>query len=88
MKKDRTIFSSSSIEGEVIIVLTEQEARALHEMSRYSLSSFIEWFYKNLGTHYIKPHEPGLKSLWGKLKKELPPHLNKFDRARKALDEK
>lgn len=79
------IQSASTLQVEVVLRLTEAEARALKEITGYGIDPFLKWFYEKLGTHYMKPHESGLRSLFETIKRELPPHLNKADRARKAF---
>ena len=79
------INSVSSIELDVTIKLNESEARALLTITSYGHQPFIDWFYKNLGKSYLKPHETGLVSLFETIKRELPKHLNKADDARKLL---
>ncbi|MBA4852066.1 hypothetical protein H1R81_16760 [Emticicia sp. BO119] len=69
----------------VIFKLTEEEARALYNMTVYGADPFVKWFYSNLGKHYLKPHEDGLRSLFNTIKKELPPHFDKIDKVRKSI---
>jgi hypothetical protein len=58
------IRSASKITATVQLELTEEEARALYNITVYGVKPFTEWFYRNLGKHYLKPHEEGLKSLF------------------------
>lgn len=82
------IKSSGSIEGKVLLILSEDEARALEAICGYGPNRFVEWFYKNLGKHYLKPHENGMRSLFETVRKELPLHLSKFSKAREIFNSK
>lgn len=77
--------SSVSIKVSVNLKLSEQEARALHMMTVYGPNMFLQWFYKNLGKAYLKPHEDGLISLFNVIKKELPSQLDRVDKIREAV---
>ena len=81
------IRSQSKVTSEVVLVLTEEEARALYNIVGYGHKPFTDWFYENLGKNYLKPHEQGLISLFETIKKELPQHLSRIDKARKVFSE-
>ena len=49
------VKTNSKIEVNVVLTLTEEEARALKNITVYGNKPFLEWFYKNLGKHYLKP---------------------------------
>ncbi len=74
--------SNSVIGGQVILVLEEGEARALEAICGYGPDVFVKWFYKNLGQHYLKPHEDAMRSLFASVRDNLPYHLHKLDKAR------
>lgn len=80
------ILSTSSVEINVILKLTEEEARALYNITGYGPKHFLDWFYKHLGKHYLKPHERGLISLFKTIQAELPQHLKRADEARKVFN--
>lgn len=82
----KTVRSSAKIEGRVLLSLTEEEARALDAIVGYGPNEFVKWFYKNLGTVYLKPHEIAMRSLFETLRTELPQHLSKFDKARNVFE--
>lgn len=84
---DKIRVSASSIELEVTIRLTEMEARCLLKMSQYGSEPYIKWFKENLSENELKGIEPGIKSLFNKLRSELPPHLNQVGKARELLSE-
>ena len=70
---------------DVAIKLTEAEMRALDALAGYGFDAFIEFFYKYMGTAYMKPHEAGLASLFDTIRSELPPILRRVDAAKKGL---
>lgn len=49
---------------EIVIALTEAEARALEALAGYGADPFLKVFYKSMGRHYLEPHEEGLRSLF------------------------
>lgn len=79
------IKSKASITGQVVLILSEEEARALDAIVGYGPKLFVEWFYKTHGKHYLKPHENGMVSLFDTCRQELPRHLKKFDDARSVF---
>lgn len=79
------IKSSSKVDINITLTLSEEEAKALYNMTVYGSKHFTDWFYQHLGKFYLKPHEKGLESLFETIKKELPKHLDKAKEARKAL---
>ncbi len=81
------IKSESEVKLEVVLVLSEAEARALHAMTVYGTKSFLEVFYAKLGKDAMQPYEKGISSLFETVKKELPPHLKKMSDIRKMLKE-
>lgn len=76
------INSTSNMDFQVILKLTEQEARALNAITVYGADQFLEFFYKSLGKAYLQPHESGVKSLFATIGSELPKHISKFDKCR------
>jgi hypothetical protein len=80
------VKSSSTVKLSVTLVLTEEEAIALNEMTKYGIDSFLKGYYKYLGKHYMKPHEKGMRSLFNTIDKELPSHLRRISDARKIFD--
>jgi len=85
---ENKIKSTSQFEFQVILVLTESEARALQVFTEYGTKVFLEVFYKYLGKEPLVPHEKGVISLFETIKSELPKHLNKFDKMRNIWKEK
>lgn len=83
-----TVRSIAKIEGNVVLYLTEGEARALDAIVGYGADAFVKWFYANLGKHYLKPHEMAMRSFFDTCRRELPKHLSKFDEARQVFEGK
>ena len=82
------VKSSSSIEIDITLSITEDEARALLDLAGYGIDKFLETFYTRLGKHYLSKHEAGIRTLFGSMNTILPVHLNRIDRARSAFDKK
>lgn len=59
-----TIERRATIEAQMTILLNEQEIGALEALSGYNTDKFLGFFYKNLGTTFLKPYEKGLRSLF------------------------
>lgn len=76
----------AKIEGKVLIELSEEEARALLNITVYGVDPFLKWFYKNLGTSYLRSHENGLRSLFKSIG-TVKQHLDKIDKARKIFNQ-
>jgi hypothetical protein len=79
--------SISNFTFEVILKLSEKEARALKAITEYGIKNFTEVFYEKLGKSVLAPYEDGLKELFETAKEELPKHLSKFDKVRKVWTE-
>jgi hypothetical protein len=64
--------------------LSEGDLMALDALVGYGTDSFLECFYKNLGSSYLKPHEQNLRDLFAKIE-HMRPEIDKIKQARKAL---
>lgn len=82
------IKSVSTFEVKINLELTEVEARALEAITVYGTKSFLDYFYRDLGKHYLQPHEKGVYSLFETIKSELPKHLNKANEIREIIKNK
>lgn len=80
------ILSKAEVHFEVVLKLSEEEARALDAIVGYGPDRFVEWFYKNLGKHYLKPHEQGMRSLFDTCRKELGYRLHDIKAMREAIN--
>lgn len=58
------VIGSGEIKGEVTLLLSEAEAKALDALVGYGPEPFLKVFYEHLGKAYLQPHERGLKSLF------------------------
>lgn len=76
------VNSTSQFDIQVILKLTEQEARALKAITEYGTKEFLKCFYEHLGKVALEPYQSGLESLSETIKKELPKHLNRADDVR------
>ena len=68
--------------------LNEAEMGALDALAGYGIDSFLKVFYDRLGKAYLQPYEAGLRSLFEKIRKEIPPALSKVEQARKAIEKR
>lgn len=66
--------------------ISEAEARALNGLTGYDFDSFVRTFYEKLGTHYLRPHEDGLRQFFESIRENIPPILARADAARKAFN--
>ena len=76
-----------SISGNISIVLTEMEARALEGMIAYGPDNFLDMFYSHLGKAYLKEYESGVRKLFLGVQDIISPMLLKIERVRKTLNE-
>lgn len=81
------IISQSKQEFTVTLKMSEDEARALHDITAYGYKAFMEVFREKLGQHYIDKHEKGAKSLFETVYTIMPQHFHKMDKARKAFND-
>lgn len=74
-----------SVKLDLTLRLTEAEARALDALVGYGFEPFRDTFYQHLGSHYLEPHEEGLKTLFESVRQFLPGILSRMDEARKTF---
>ncbi|GJE78139.1 hypothetical protein [Methylorubrum suomiense] len=77
--------ANATVNGTVTFVVTEEEARALDALVGYGDEAFLRVFYKHLGQSYMKPHEAGLRSLFKRVRADMPSILDRFNAARVAF---
>lgn len=82
-----SLKSELDLQITVKLEMTLAEARALNEITKYGSKPFLEWFYRNLGKHYMKPHEKGLISLFDTIDKDLQQKLYDADKIIKVVNE-
>ena len=80
------IKSTSNLEFQITLTLTETEARALKALTGYGEKQFLECFYKGLGRHYLEPYSSGIKSLFSTIDIHLPRHLHKIKETKNLWD--
>ena len=80
------IKSCATITAKVQLVLTENEVRALHALTKYGTKPFLKVFYEHLGRDCLEPYEQGLFSLFETIGGELPQHLKRIDNARDTFN--
>jgi hypothetical protein len=81
------ITTKPTIQLELIITLSESEARALDALAGYGDDAFIKAFYEVMGRHYLEPHEKGLRLLLKTVREIVPNWLRRVDDARKKFSE-
>jgi hypothetical protein len=74
------------VELELVLTISEGEARALDALSGYNIDTFIKTFYEQLGKHYMTPHEQSLRKFLETIHKEVPQYLGRLDDAKKAFN--
>lgn len=79
------LIQAPKVELEMYLKLNAAEAEALHALTVYGITGFLEVFYDRMGKTYLKPHEAGLRSLFQTIGKELPPIIKRHDAAMKAF---
>ena len=82
------VTQAAQIGLSVHLTINEQEARALEALAGYGIKEFINTFYKEMGHHYLEPHEKGLVSFLEMVKDQIPTMLSRADRAREAFKPK
>lgn len=70
-----------------VLNLNESECRALEALVGYGDKAFLEVFGSQLGTHYMRDHEAGLKAFFATVRSEIVPALHRIDTMRRALAE-
>lgn len=74
----------TTVEAKLYLELTEGEARALAAICGYGPKEFLEWFYRNMGKHYLQPFESSIPTLFQKAR-GLDHAVKQVDEARKAI---
>jgi len=70
---------------EFYLTLSEPEARALNELTKYGVDSFLRGFYGDASKSTIDSHKEGFTSLFNSIKSEIPKHLKRVDDTRKTF---
>ena len=80
------IKASLSLDIKITLEMTLDEAIALKEITGYGVDAFLEGYYKQLGKHYLQPHEKGVRSLFNTIKENLPHKIGNANKIMKAVD--
>lgn len=78
----KDIISTRKQEFSLKFEMTESEARALHEITKFGNDAFLKVFYEKLGKSTLHPYEKGLISLFDSVRSNFPRHFTKFNQAR------
>lgn len=81
------IVQGAEVKMTLTFTVNEAEARALEALTGYADKEFLRVFYDHLGSHYMKPHEAGLLSLFASIRESVPSYLRRADKARAAFTE-
>jgi len=76
---------STNVTFEVVITLSEVEARALDALFGYGADALLAAVYSKLGSAYLKPYEKGVYSLGQAMRGQLGARLVEVDEARHVL---
>jgi|SRR5882724_7741245 len=77
--------SASSIEMNIVLKLTEKEARFLALMTKWGSKLYIDWFKKHCSNYDLRGLEESVESLFTTINTELPKHIEALDAARQLL---
>lgn len=73
----------TKVDFKITMEFAENEARALEAIIGYGFKPFIEMFYKNMGSHYLKPYEQSAKAIFEK-RQEINFQLYNIEKIREA----
>ncbi|AGS80979.1 hypothetical protein [Caulobacter phage Cr30] len=73
------------LDAKILVELTHGEARALDALAGYGFDSFIQVFYKEMGKTYLQPYEKDLKSLFEKVRHEVPRMTHRIETAHQVF---
>lgn len=82
------VKSEAEMQFKITLELTESEARALNELTKYGAKAFLEVFYTHLGKSGLQPFENGVKALFNTASTQLPQHFNRIDKTRKVFTDR
>jgi hypothetical protein len=85
MSKDQQLIFRHRVSTTAVIEFDEEQLRALDGLTGYSMGGFLKAFYKEMGEHYLKPHEAGLRSAFKRIRETVPVALEHLDEMRNLL---
>lgn len=74
----------TELNPKIYLELTPGEAKALAAICGYGPKVFIEWFYRNMGKHYLSPFINSVPSLFEKAR-NLDQAVDNYDKAVKEI---
>lgn len=83
-----SIKGQPTIEITLTLKINEEEARALDALSGYNLDDFLKFFYQQMGTSYMQPHEAGFREFLRSVREIVPLWLARADNARRLFEGK
>lgn len=66
------VIPNADVKLTATLVIDEAETRALDGLVGYKFEDFVTTFYEELGSHYLKPHEAGLRSFFESVRETVP----------------
>lgn len=82
------VKATTTMQMFVTFTVSEDEARALVELTGYGEEQFIKAFYEKLGKTYMEKHEQGLRTFIRTVKTRLPEIISDIDYVQKYLADK
>lgn len=76
-----------SIEFNITLSLTNEEAQALVAIAGYGSDEFLKTFYQHMGRTRLEPYESEMRKLFDKIRNELPIEISKIETAEKSITE-
>jgi protein-tyrosine-phosphatase len=80
------IIERASINYDVVLALSEQEAKALLAITSYGTEYFLKMFYDHFGRDKLKPYEQGLNELFKSVRDIIPDINERVFEARKIFN--
>lgn len=80
------LVQQPTVNVEATFTVSEAELRALDALAGYGDDAFIKMFYKEMGQHYMKPYEAGLREFLQTVRSFAPSIIRRTDDARKAFE--
>lgn len=81
----KRLTQQPTLDVKVSLTLSYAEICALDALVGYGIEPFLKVFYEKLGTHYMRPYEAGLRSVFGTIREELPPVIKRTRAAARAF---
>ncbi len=79
------MFARPKIEAEIVLIISEAEARALAELASYKTEDVVEAIGEKISTGIIRDHGPALREFLKSVSSEVADPLRRLDEARKVF---